>query len=51
MKQNTAFRRYRKREKVAVGPGLRKFKAGYETNGCGKLRVGWRGLCALGEGE
>ena len=49
-KQNTAFIRERKREKLAVGPGPRECKAGYETNNCGELRVRWRELCALGEG-
>ena len=48
-KQNTAFRRERKREKVTVGPGSRVCKVGYETNICGDLRVRWRGLRALGE--
>ena len=37
------------RERVMVGPGLRVFKAGYETKNCGEFRVRWRGLCALGE--
>ena len=38
-----------KREKVMVGPGPRGCNAGYETNGCGELRIRWRGLCALEE--
>ena len=42
-------RRQRKREKVAVGQGLRECKAGYETKKCGELRVRWRELRALGE--
>ena len=50
MKQNTAFRRERKREKVVAGPGSRECKAGYETNNRGESRVRWQGLCALGEG-
>ena len=49
-KQNTAFRRERKRWKVAVGPGSGECKAGYETDNCGELRVRWRELFALGEG-
>ena len=49
-KQNTAFIRERKREKLAVGPGPRECKHGYETNNCGELRVRWRKQCALGEG-
>ena len=32
----------RKRDKLAVGPGSREYKAGYETNNCGELRVRWR---------
>ena len=39
-----------KREKVALEPGSRDCKAGYETSNCGELRVRWRELCALGEG-
>ena len=50
-KQNVVFRRERKREKVAVGPGSEECKAGYETNNRCDLRVRWRKLCALGEGE
>ena len=50
-KQNVVFRRERKREKVAVGPGSGECTAGYETNNCCDLRVRWRELCALGEGE
>ena len=48
--QNKAFIRERKRGKVAVGPGSGERKAGFETNNCGELRVGWRGLCAFREG-
>ena len=48
-KKNTAFRRERKREKVAVGPGSRECNAGYETKKCGELRVRCRELCALRE--
>ena len=33
-------KREKEREKVAVGPGPRECKAGYETNNCGELRVG-----------
>ena len=51
-KQNTAFIKERKREEVAVGPGPRECKAGYETNNCGELRVRCRGLRALeGNGQ
>ena len=31
LNQSMVFRRQRKREKVAVGPGSREYKAGYET--------------------
>ena len=50
-KQIMVFRRERKRGKVAVGPGSGECKAGYETNNRCDLRVRWRKLCALGEGE
>ena len=40
MKRHMVFKRQRKREKVAVGPGLRVCKAGYETNDFGELRGG-----------
>ena len=49
MKQNMAFRRQGKREKVMVGPGSREFKAGYDTKTCDELRIRWRELCALRE--
>ena len=49
-KQSMSSRRQRKREKVAVGPGPRQCKAGDETKICGKLRLRWGGLCALGNG-
>ena len=39
LKQNTAFIRERKRKKVAVGPGSRECKAGYETNNCGEQNI------------
>jgi len=50
-KQIMVFRRERKREKVAVGPGPGGCAAGYGTKNCCDLRVRWRELCALGEGE
>ena len=46
LKQNMVSRRERKREEVAVGPGSGEYKAGYETNNCGDLRVRRRGLSA-----
>ena len=46
LKQNMASRRERKRAKLRVGPGLGECEARYETNGCGELRVRWRGLYA-----
>ena len=44
LKQKTAFRRERKREKVAAGPEPSECKAGYEAKYCGELRVRWTGL-------
>ena len=50
-KQIMVFRREKKRGNVALGPGSGECKAGYETNNRCDLRVRWRKLCALGEGE
>ena len=55
-RQSMVPRRQRNRLKVAVGPGSSDSEAGYvffyfyfpETKSCGELRVGWRGLRALG---
>ena len=35
---------------MAVGPGPKECKAGYETNNCGDLHIRWRELFAFGEG-
>ena len=51
MKQKMASRRQRKREKVAVGPRPREYKARYKTKSCGEFRVRWRGLFILEEGR
>ena len=48
LKQKMASRRQRRIEKVMVGLGSRECKAGYDSDNCGKFRVRWRGLCALG---
>ena len=47
LKQDMASRRQRKREEVAVGPGLGDYEAGYVISNHGKLRVRWKRLDAL----